>query len=80
MEAAEFESENHSSGNNDNSNNPAAIRIDKLTKSFGNFTVVDDFTLTVEYAKFLVCLVPKGSGKTTTIILSAVILGPLLVK
>ena len=38
-----------------------------VSKRFGNFTAVDDFTLEVEDKEFLVLLGPSGCGKTTAL-------------
>jgi multiple sugar transport system ATP-binding protein len=43
----------------------AEIKIENVTKRFGNFTAVDDVTLTVEDQEFVVLLGPSGCGKTT---------------
>src|SRR5438876_10834139 len=61
MKAMEsFEAENRSS-------NVVAIRINKLTKCFGNFTAVDDLSLVVKYGEIFGLLGPNGSGKTSII-------------
>ncbi len=43
----------------------AEINIENVTKRFGNFTAVDDVTLTIEDQEFVVLLGPSGCGKTT---------------
>ena len=43
----------------------AAIRIENVTKKFGNFVAVDNVTLIVEDQEFMVLLGPSGCGKTT---------------
>ena len=43
----------------------AEIRIENVTKRFGNFVAVDDVTLTIEDQEFVVLLGPSGCGKTT---------------
>ena len=44
-----------------------AIDVERLTKRFGNRTVVDDFSLQVPRGAIYGFLGPNGSGKTTTI-------------
>jgi len=41
------------------------IKINNLTKKFGNFTAVKDLSLTIEPGSFLTLLGPSGCGKTT---------------
>jgi multiple sugar transport system ATP-binding protein len=43
----------------------AEIKIENVTKRFGNFVAVDDVTLTIEDQEFVVLLGPSGCGKTT---------------
>ena len=43
------------------------IELRNLTKKFGNFTAVDNLSLTVERGEFFGFLGPNGAGKTTTI-------------
>lgn len=43
------------------------IELKNVTKKFGNFTAVDDLTLTVQPGEFFGFLGPNGAGKTTTI-------------
>ncbi|HLF90957.1 MAG TPA: ABC transporter ATP-binding protein [Anaerolineales bacterium] len=43
----------------------AEIRIENVTKRFGNFIAVDNVNLTVEDQEFVVLLGPSGCGKTT---------------
>lgn len=42
-----------------------SLTFDKVTKSFGNFTVINDFSATIEENEFLVLLGPSGCGKST---------------
>lgn len=56
---------NSSSSSNDNT--VMAIEIKNLTKRFGNFTAVDNLSLTVKYGESFGLLGPNGSGKTTTV-------------
>jgi len=44
-----------------------AVRIDHLTKRYGEFLAVDDVSLRVEAGDFFGFLGPNGAGKTTTI-------------
>lgn len=43
----------------------AEIKIEHVTKRFGNFVAVDDVSLTVEDQEFVVLVGPSGCGKTT---------------
>ncbi len=43
----------------------AEIKIEHVTKKFGDFVAVDDVSLTIEDQEFLVLLGPSGCGKTT---------------
>ena len=47
--------------------NVTAIEMLHLVKRFGNFTAVDDLSLTVESGEIFGLLGPNGSGKTTTV-------------
>ncbi len=48
-----------------NSPAPVYLRIDRLTKKFGNFTALDDVSLEVYEGEFICFLGPSGCGKTT---------------
>jgi ABC-2 type transport system ATP-binding protein len=52
------------------------ITCEHLCKQFGDFTAVQDVTLTVEPGEVLALLGPNGAGKTTTIRMIASILRP----
>ena len=43
------------------------VRLEGVTKQFGDLTAVDDVDLSVEQGKFLTLLGPSGCGKTTTL-------------
>jgi multiple sugar transport system ATP-binding protein len=49
----------------------AEVRLEHVTKKFGNIMAVDDVNLTVKDGEFLVLLGPSGCGKTTTLRLIA---------
>ena len=44
----------------------AVVKLENVSKSWGDFKAVDDFNLTIEDKEFLVLLGPSGCGKTTT--------------
>jgi len=43
----------------------AQIKVDNLTKRFGNFVAVNNISITIEDQEFVVLLGPSGCGKTT---------------
>jgi spermidine/putrescine transport system ATP-binding protein len=45
----------------------ADVRLDRVTKQFGDFTAVDELSLTFEDGRFFSLLGPSGCGKTTTL-------------
>jgi spermidine/putrescine transport system ATP-binding protein len=45
----------------------ADVRLDHVTKRFGDFAAVDDLSLTVREGEFFSLLGPSGCGKTTTL-------------
>ena len=49
----------------------AAVALDRISKRFGEFLAVDDFSLEVAEGELLVLLGPSGCGKTTTLRLIA---------
>ncbi len=48
-------------------NNSASVVIDRISKSFGEFTAVRDLSLKVHAGRVFGLLGPNGAGKTTTI-------------
>ncbi len=53
-----------------------AIKIEGLTKKFGEFTAVDNISLTVNNGELFGILGPNGAGKTTTISMLSTLLKP----
>ncbi|WP_306059796.1 ABC transporter ATP-binding protein [Natronococcus wangiae] len=49
------------------SDESAEIRLDGVTKRFGDLVAVDDLALTIRDGEFLVLLGPSGCGKSTTL-------------
>jgi spermidine/putrescine transport system ATP-binding protein len=43
------------------------VRLDRVTKRFGDVTAVDDLSLTINRGEFFSLLGPSGCGKTTTL-------------
>jgi len=52
------------------------VRLDRLTKRFGDVVAVDDFCLDIARGEFVTFLGPSGSGKTTTLNMVAGFLEP----
>ena len=52
------------------------IKLQNLTKKFGNFTAVDHIDLQIETGEFFGLLGPNGAGKTTTISMMSTVLLP----
>lgn len=46
-------------------NRPVKIRVNNLTKKFGDLLVLDDISFEVEQGEFLCIVGPTGCGKTT---------------
>lgn len=55
---------------------PPIIRMENLTKKFGNFVAVDHVNLEIEEGEILGLLGPNGAGKTTTILILATVIKP----
>ena len=49
----------------------AAVVLEKVRKSFGPVTAVDDVSFAIEPGEFITLLGPSGSGKTTTLMMIA---------
>ena len=52
------------------------IRIENLTKKFGNFVAVDHLNLGIEEGEILGLLGPNGAGKTTAVLMLATVIRP----
>jgi ABC-2 type transport system ATP-binding protein len=52
------------------------IKVEKLVKSFGNFTAVDQISFQVGAGEIFAFLGPNGAGKTTTIKMLTTLLAP----
>jgi ABC-2 type transport system ATP-binding protein len=52
------------------------IRVRNLTKTYGDFTAVNDISFEVEAGEIFAFLGPNGAGKTTTIKILTTLLGP----
>ncbi len=49
----------------------AAVVLERVSKSFGPVTAVDDVSFAIEPGEFITLLGPSGSGKTTTLMMIA---------
>jgi ABC-2 type transport system ATP-binding protein len=56
--------------------NHITVKLDRVSKTFGNFTAVKDLSLTVRAGRVFGLLGPNGAGKTTTIRMMVNITGP----
>ncbi|MBM4430351.1 MAG: ABC transporter ATP-binding protein [Chloroflexi bacterium] len=52
------------------------VKLDRLTKAFGDVVAVDEFSLDIARGEFVTLLGPSGSGKTTTLNMVAGFLEP----
>ncbi len=55
---------------------PSIIRMENLTKKFGNLAAVDHLNLEIEEGEILGLLGPNGAGKTTAILMLATVIKP----
>ena len=53
------------------STSAAEIRLENLTKKYGDFVALDNFSINIQKGEFITFLGPSGSGKTTTLMLVA---------
>ena len=59
-----------------NSNNGTAIRIENLTKNFGDFRALDNISFEIKKGEVMGFLGPNGAGKTTTMRIVANLIKP----
>src|SRR5215471_2332133 len=55
---------------------PTMIRVEHLTKTFGQFTAVSDISFEIQQSEIVAFLGPNGAGKTTTIKMLTTLLRP----
>ena len=53
------------------SSGAAEIRLENLTKKYGDFVALNNFSINIRKGEFITFLGPSGSGKTTTLMLVA---------
>ena len=53
-----------------------AIKVDSLTKKFGDFKAVDNISFQVEEGEIFGFLGPNGAGKSTTMMILTTLLKP----
>lgn len=54
----------------------AFVRVESLTRTFGDLTVVNDVSFTIGRGEFFSLLGPNGAGKSTTIRMLSTVLSP----
>jgi ABC-2 type transport system ATP-binding protein len=63
-------------GDKSEQENKISIKVEKLTKKFGDFTAVDAISFSVKKGETFAFLGPNGAGKTTTIKMLTTLLKP----
>ena len=53
-----------------------AIKVDSLTKKFGDFKAIDNISFNVEEGEIFGFLGPNGAGKSTTMMILTTLLKP----
>ena len=54
----------------------STIEISNLTRKYGNFTAVDNLTLSIDKGEIFGLLGPTGAGKSTTILRNGWVICP----